>query len=375
MNEFIAVNEPLLNGNEKKYLNECIDTGWISSEGPFIKKFEDMLAAEVNRKYGIAVSNGSVALDMAIVALGIGKDDEVILPTFTIISCAAAIVRAGAKPVVVDSDPITWNMDVTQIESKITKKTKAIMVVHIYGLPVDMDPVIDLSNKYGLKIIEDAAEMHGQTYKGKPCGSFGDISTFSFYPNKHITTGEGGMVVTNDDQLAAKLRSLRNLCFIPEKRFYHEELGWNYRFTNLQAALGLAQLERLKEHVTLKRKMGLQYTELFSGFSEFQLPLPMTGFSENIYWVYGLMLKDHIPFDAEFAMKKLAEKKIGTRPFFYPMHQQPVFHKMGLFKNESYPVAEKMASRGFYVPSGLGLKEEQMITVVSKIREMFDECI
>lgn len=375
MCEFIAVNEPLLNGNEKKYLNECVDTGWISSEGPFIKKFEDLLAAEVNRKHGIAVSNGSVALDMAIVALGIGKDDEVILPTFTIISCAAAIVRAGAKPVVVDSDPITWNMDVTQIESKITKRTKAIMVVHIYGLPVDMDPVIELSKKYGLKIIEDAAEMHGQTYKGKPCGSFGDISTFSFYPNKHITTGEGGMVVTNDDQLALKLRSLRNLCFIPEKRFYHEELGWNYRFTNLQAALGLAQLERLKEHVTLKRKMGLRYTELFSGFSELQLPLAKTGFSENIYWVYGLILKDHIPIDAEFAMKKLAEKKIGTRPFFYPMHQQPVFHKMGLFKNESYPVAEKMASRGFYVPSGLGLKEEQMMIVVEKIKEMFDECI
>ncbi len=375
MSEFIAVNEPLLNGNEKKYLNECIDTGWISSEGPFIKKFEDMLAAEVNRKHGIAVSNGSVALDMAIIALGIGKDDEVILPTFTIISCAAAIVRAGAKPVVVDSDPVTWNMDVNQIEQKITKKTKAIMVVHIYGLPVDMDPVITLAQKYGLKIIEDAAEMHGQTYKGKPCGSFGDISTFSFYPNKHITTGEGGMVVTNDDHLAARLRSLRNLCFIHEKRFYHEELGWNYRFTNLQAALGLAQLERLKEHVVLKRKMGLKYSELFSGLSEIQLPLQKTDFAENIYWVYGIVLKDHIPFDAEFAMKKLAEKKIGTRPFFYPMHQQPVFLKMGLFKNEIHPFAEKMASRGFYVPSGLALKEEQMVTVAEKVREIFNECL
>lgn len=193
MTEPILVNEPLLNGKEKQYLNECIDDGWISSEGPFVKRFEEEFATRMGRKYGIAVSNGSVALDAAVVALKIGPGDEVILPTFTIISCAAAIVRAGAKPVVVDCDRQTWNMDVSQIEAKITPKTKAIMVVHIYGLPVNMEPVLKLADKYGLHVIEDAAQMHGQTFQGRPCGSFGDISTFSFYPNKHITTGEGGM--------------------------------------------------------------------------------------------------------------------------------------------------------------------------------------
>jgi perosamine synthetase len=232
----IPVNEPLLDGNEKKYLSECIDTGWISSEGPFIRQFEEQFAQRVGRKYGIAVSNGSVAIDAAVAALEISRGDEVILPTFTIISCAAAIVRAGAVPVVVDCDPHTWNMDVSQIEAKITPRTKAIMVVHIYGLPTDMEPVLALADKHGLKIIEDAAEMHGQTYRGLPCGSFGDISTFSFYPNKHITTGEGGMLVTDDQKLAERCRSLRNLCFQPQKRFVHEELGWNFRMTNLQAA-------------------------------------------------------------------------------------------------------------------------------------------
>ncbi|MFM6198227.1 MAG: DegT/DnrJ/EryC1/StrS family aminotransferase, partial [Dolichospermum sp.] len=193
----IPVNEPLLNGNEKKYLNQCIDTGWISSEGPFIKQLEEQFSAKVHRSYGIAVCNGSVALDVAIAALGIGKGDEVILPTFTIISCASAIVRAGATPVVVDSDPMTWNMDTKEIEAKITPRTKAIMVVHVYGLPVEMDQILNLAEKHGLYVIEDAAEMHGQTYKNRPCGSFGDISTFSFYPNKHITTGEGGIIVTD----------------------------------------------------------------------------------------------------------------------------------------------------------------------------------
>ncbi|MHC5714786.1 MAG: DegT/DnrJ/EryC1/StrS family aminotransferase, partial [Nostoc sp.] len=246
----IPVNQPLLNGNEKKYLLQCIETGWISSEGPFVKQLEQEFAARVGRKYGIAVSNGSVALDAAVAALGISQGDEVILPTFTIISCAAAIVRAGAVPVIVDSDPVTWNMDVSQMEAKITSRTKAIMIVHIYGLPVDVDPIQDLADKYGLYIIEDAAEMHGQTYKGRSCGSFGNISTFSFYPNKHITTGEGGIIVTNDAHLAERCQSLRNLCFQPQKRFVHEELGWNMRMSNLQAALGVAQLERLDEFVT-----------------------------------------------------------------------------------------------------------------------------
>lgn len=366
----IPVNEPLLNGNEKQYLIECIETGWISSEGPFIKQLEEQFAARVGRQYGIAVSNGSVALDAAVAALAIGQGDEVILPTFTIISCAAAIVRAGAIPVVVDSDPHTWNMDVNQIEAKITPRTKAIMVVHIYGLPVDMDPVLALADKYGLHIIEDAAEMHGQTYKGRPCGSFGEISTFSFYPNKHITTGEGGMIVTDDAHLAERCRSLRNLCFQPQKRFVHEELGWNLRMSNVQAALGVAQLERLDSFVTQKRWMGQRYTELLTGIPGIQLPLTQTDYADNIYWVYGLVLNDSVPFDAEEGMRRLGKQKVGTRPFFWCMHEQPVFKKMGLFEAESCPVAERMARLGFYIPSGLALTDEQLEQVAHTLKEV-----
>lgn len=370
MTDPIPVNQPLLNGKERQYLNECIDDGWISSEGPFVKRFEQEFAARVGRKYGIAVSNGSVALDAAVVALGIGSGDEVILPTFTIISCAAAIVRAGATPVVVDCDSQTWNMDTAQLEAKITPRTKAIMIVHIYGLPVDMAPILELAQKYNLQLIEDAAEMHGQTYKSQPCGSFGEISTFSFYPNKHITTGEGGMLVTDDEALAERCRSLRNLCFQANRRFVHEELGWNLRMTNLQAALGIAQLERLDEFVARKRKMGERYTELLTDIPGLQLPVPHTDYAENIYWVYGLVLNEEVPFDALEVMQRLGAYKIGTRPFFWPMHEQPVFQKMGLFLGESYPASEKIARRGFYIPSGMALTDEQMVRVVDVLKEV-----
>jgi len=369
--EFIPVNQVSLDGNEKAYLNQCIDTGWISSEGPFVRQFEEQFAAQVGRQYGIAVSNGSVALDAAVVALGVGKDDEVIMPTFTIISCAAAVVRAGAKPVLVDSDPFTWNMNVDEVKKRITNRTKAIMVVHIFGLPVDLDPIIDLAARNGIQIIEDAAEMHGQTYKEHPCGSFGNVSTFSFYPNKHVTTGEGGMIVTDSVELAEKCRGLRNLCFQPRKRFIHEDLGWNFRMSNLQAALGVAQLERLDAFVERKRRMGKQYTELLSEVSALQLPLPRTEYAQNIYWVYGLLLKDDVGFDAEEAMCRLKELGIETRPFFWPMHEQPVFKKMGLFDSESHPVAERMARRGFYLPSGLGLTSNQISYVANSVRTVF----
>lgn len=370
---FIPVNEPLLNGNEEKYLVECIRTGWISSEGPFIKQFEEQFAARAGRKYGVAVSNGSVALDAAVAALVIGAGDEVIMPTFTIISCAAAVVRAGAVPVLIDSDPVTWNMDVAQIESRITSRTKAIMIVHIFGLPVDMDPVLEIAERYGLKIIEDAAQMHGQTYKGKPCGSFGDISTFSFYPNKHITTGEGGMIVSDNLALAERCRSLRNLCFKPEQRFVHDELGWNFRMTNLQAALGVAQLERLDEFVQIKRRMGTRYTKLLAGTTGIQLPLAQTDYADNIYWVYGLVLDDNVPFDAKEAMARLGKLGIGTRPFFWPMHEQPVFRKMGLFAGLRYPIAERIARRGFYIPSGMALTDGQMERSATAIKEMLND--
>ena len=368
----IPVNQPLLNGNEGRYLQECIDSGWISSEGPFVVKFEEAFARRVQRKHGIAVANGSGALDIAVKAIGVGEGDEVIMPTFTIISPAASVVRAGAVPVLVDSDPITWNMDVTEIEAKVTAHTKAILIVHIYGLPVDMDPVFDIANRHGLKIIEDAAEMHGQTYRGRPCGSFGDISTFSFYPNKHVTTGEGGMVVTDDEQLAERCRGLRNLCFEPAKRFQHDDLGWNYRMTNLQAAVGVAQLERLDDVVTLKREMGRRYTELLAKVFGIQTPLPRTEYAENIYWVFGIILDDNVPFDATSAMSQLRDLTIGTRPFFWPMHEQPVFRKLGLYESGPYPVAERLARRGFYVPSGVGLSEANIQRVAESVRRLIE---
>ncbi len=358
----IPVNTPLLSGNELKYVTECIETGWISSEGPFIKKFEEGFAHYIGLKNGIAVSNGSAALDIAIKALGIGKGDEVIMPTFTIISPAQSIVTAGATPVLVDSDSETWNMDVSQIEAKITPRTKAILVVHIYGLPVEMDTIVALCQKYNLKLIEDAAEMHGQTYNGKLCGSFGDISVFSFYPNKHITTGEGGMILCNDDDLAAQCQKLRNLAFEPNgRRFIHNEIGWNYRMTNLQAALGVAQLEKIEYHVQRKRAIGNLYADGLKGIKGFQLPLKATASAENIYWVFGLVA-DTEALQIEM-VNKLTAAKIGTRPFFWCMHEQPVFRKMGLFANEQYPVAERLARNGFYIPSGLGLTDNDIFEV------------
>ena len=368
----IFVNEPVLNGNERKYLNECIDTNWISFEGPFVKRFEQGMAELTQRKYGIAVSNGSVALDTAVIALRLGEGDEVIMPTFTIISCAAAIVRCGATPVLVDADPLTWNMCVEDLEAKITPRTRAIMVVHIYGLPVDMDAVLALAKKYHLAVIEDAAEMHGQTYNGRPCGSFGDISTFSFYPNKHITCGEGGMVLTNDAALAERAKAARNL-FFGKQRYVHEELGYNFRMTNLQAALGCAQLERIEETVQKKRYIGRLYQELLSDRTELQLPIEHTSYAENIYWVFGMVLKDEVSIDATEMMERLAKEGIGTRGFFWPMHEQPVFRKMGLFENESYPVAEQLARRGFYIPSGLNLMDEDQRYVATKINKVLDE--
>ena len=369
---FIPVNEPVLDGNERKYLNECIDTGWISSEGPFIREFESRFAARIGRRHGIAVCNGSAALDAAAAALRIEPGDEVILPTFTIISCAAAVSRLGATPVVIDCDERTWNMNVRDIEARITGRTRAIMVVHIYGLPVDMDPVLEIAERHKLFIIEDAAEMIGQTYRDKPCGSFGDISTFSFYPNKHVTTGEGGMIVTDDDALAERCRELRNLSFRAPRRFVHEELGWNFRMTNMQAALGLAQLERLDEFVARKRRIFARYSELLADVRGIKLPIASTEYADNINWVFGIVIDDSAGLDAEDAMGRLASAGVGTRPFFWPMHEQPVYRNMGLFAGESYPCAERIARMGFYIPSGLALTDDQTVRVAEAVRQVFE---
>jgi perosamine synthetase len=322
------------------------------------------MASLCNREQAFAVSNGSAALELAVQAIGIGKGDEVIIPTFTIISCVLAVVRAGATPVYVDADPHTWNMKVENIEPLISEQTKAIMAVHIYGLTVDMDPLLEIAERYNLKVIEDAAEVIGQNYKGKPCGSFGDISTLSFYPNKHITTGEGGMVLVNDDELALRCKSLRNLCFGKTDRFVHQELGWNFRMSNLQAAVGVAQLERLPQTLDKKREIGRMYHQYLEGCESFTQPLTKTFYCENIYWVFGIISKDKSR-NAKWWMNKLAKQGIGTRPFFYPMHMQPALQDVSPQVNK-YPNAEKIAKYGLYLPSGLNL-DENLVEEISKL--------
>ncbi len=365
----IPVNEPLIGEKELKYVTECLKGGWISSTGKFIEEFEQKWAEYCGMKYGIAVSNGTVALQVAVRCLDLESHDEVIMPTFTIISCALAVIYNGCKPVLVDSDSETCTMDVTQIEEKITNKTKAIMVVHIYGHPCNMEPILELAQKYNLKIIEDAAEAHGAEYKGKKCGGFGDISCFSFYANKIITTGEGGMILTNNEEYAEKARSYRNLCFRKDRRFYHTELGYNFRLTNLQAAIGLAQLERIKELIEKKRWIGKMYTERLREIKGLQLPTEKD-WAKNVYWMYGIVLDEKTNMNAaEFAMR-LKEAGVDTRPFFLGMHEQPIFHKMGLFKDEHYPVAERIAKQGLYLPSGLTLTEEQIDKVCDAVKKI-----
>ena len=261
-------------------------------------------------------------------------------------------------------------MKVEDIESKISSRTKAIMIVHIYGLSVDLDSVLSLAKKYNLKVIEDAAEMLGQEYKGKKCGTFGDISTFSFYPNKHITSGEGGMVLTNDKNLDDRAKSLRNLCFTKD-RFIHDEIGYNYRMTNMQAAIGVAQLEQIEDMVIKKRFIGDTYNELLKDIDSINLPITMTDYCENIYWVYAITLKDSFKKTAKQVMQELGEYKIGTRPFFYPMHQQPVFKKMGYFLDDNLPNSERLYNRGFYIPSGLGLKNSEIRYVAKTMIKLF----
>lgn len=369
--EPIPVNMPLLGELEQKYLAECIDSGWISSEGPFVKKFEHKFATRVERKHGVAVCNGTAALDCAMAALDLGPGDEVILPSLTIISCASAIVRTGATPITVDSLEDVWNMNPDEIESKITARTKAILVVHLYGLPVDMDAISKIAEQHGLAVIEDAAEAIGQTHRERQCGSFGMLSIFSFYPNKHITTGEGGMVVTDSDELAKKCRSLRNLCFgTGKKRFVHEQLGWNYRMTNMQAALGLAQLESLDDHLVRKRRIGELYHEALKEVSGISLPIPETSYAQNLYWVYGVVVEENKFKDATQVTDALSACRIGTRPFFWPIHEQPVFRRMGLFDGVSHPVSEKLARMGFYLPSGLTLSKEQILRAAEELKRI-----
>ena len=367
--EYIPVNIPLITEEDVEYVSKAMRETWVSGEGKYVAEFENSFAQLCNREFGIAVANGTVALDLVIEALELNPGDEVILPSFTIVSCLNQILRRGAIPVFVDALPDTWNMDVTQVEQLITPKTKAIMAVHIYGLPVDMDPLLEIAARHGLPLIEDAAESHGLMYKEKIAGSMGLVSTFSFYANKNITTGEGGMIVTDDLVLADKIRQLKNLSFIPERRFLHNDLGWNGRLSSIQCALGTSQIKRLNEIVEKRVRLGEIYQEGFAGIPNVLLPKHSTSFSKNNYWVFGIVLQNSFGSTAKEIMEVLDAQGIGTRPFFFPLHQQPMLEKFSSRKF-SLPVSEHLGEFGFYIPNGLGMNDSQVETVVSRVREV-----
>jgi len=363
----IPVNTPVIPQEAKIYVNDCLDTGWISSAGSYLQRFETEFAKYVDRKYAIAVSNGTVSLHLALVALGIGAGDEVIVPAFTIISCLNAILYTGATPVIVDVEPDIFTLDPEQLEKAYTPKTKAIMPVHIYGHPADMDPIIEFAQKHNLYIIEDAAETHGATYKGKKCGTFGEISSFSFYANKLITTGEGGMVVTDDDNLAKTLRDLRNLCHLPGQRFHHAMLGFNYRMTNIQAAIGCAQLIHAEEYLMRKRKMGKLYDEGLANIQGVEIT-KIRNWALSSYWMYPVRITKKSGMTCKEFQQKLKENGVDTRDFFWSLSEQPLLKKVDA-KVLPCPVSEKIAREGCYLPSGLALNENEIKRVIDAVKQ------
>jgi len=369
-NNFIPVCEPLLEGNEEKYLLECVRTNWISSQGKYVEEFSKKFAEFCGAKYCVLTTSGTTALHLALVALGVGKGDEVIIPAFTMIATAFAVIYTGATPVLVDSEPETGNIDPLKIEEKITKNTKVILPVHIYGHPFDMDPIMKLARRYKLWVVEDAAEAHGAEYKGKKVGGIGDIGCFSFYANKIITMGEGGSVVANNEKLFQKLNMLHDLAHSPQKRFLHEMVGFNYRLTNLQAAVGLAQLEQVDKFIKARRRNAELYNYYLKGIEGLRLPIEKK-WAKNVYWMYGVLLEKNLGVGRDELMEFLAKEGIGTRAFFEPMNRQPVFKKIGLFKQEKYPVAEDWGNRGLYLPSSSGLTEEKIKHMAEKIKKFF----
>lgn len=374
----IPVNVPVVGEREMEYVEECLKTGWISSAGRFIGEFETSWANYCGVQHGVAVSNGTLALQLALRAIGLEPGDEVIMPSFTIISCALGIVYNDAVPVLVDSDPVTWCMDVNHVEAKITDRTKAIMPVHIYGHPVDMDRVRELAKANDLVVLEDAAEAHGAEYLTNRsssdeswirAGAMGDLSTFSFYANKLVTTGEGGMVLTDDSTLADHLRTLRNMSYRDDRRFWHTELGYNFRMTNLQAAVGLGQVERIDEIVERKRWMGNSYTERLTGIPGLKLPVEQP-WAKHVYWMYAIELEESTGLDASQFAQRLQAQEVQTRPFFVGMHEQPVLRERGLFEGEDYPVTDRISRQGLYLPSGMALTESQLDQVCEAVREV-----
>jgi perosamine synthetase len=366
----IPVNQPLIAKNASKYVLDCLKTGWISSAGAYIEKFENKFAHYCDSQYGVACSNGTAALHLALASLGIGKGDEVIIPTLTMIATAFAVVYTGAKPILVDCEQDTYNMDPRLVEAKITPKTRVILPVHLYGHPVDMDPLLKLAKKYRLFIVEDAAEIHGGLYKNKKVGSLGNIGCFSFYANKIVTTGEGGMIVLNDKAIAEKAKRIRDLCHSPQKRFLHISVGYNYRLTNLQAALGLAQFEEINKFLKIKKRMAQLYNQQLKNIPGLVTPV-QKNYAQSVYWMYAILIKEkEFGCTAQELRQRLYKEGIDTRDFFIPMHKQPVFREMGWYKEENYPVADYVSPRGFYLPSGLAITKKQINYVAHTIKKI-----
>ncbi len=362
MNEFIPVCEPMLAGNEVEYVSEAVKTGWISSGGKYVEKFEKAFSEYSGCEYGVAVCNGTVALHLALTALGIGEGDEVIIPSFTMIATAFAVCYTGARPVFVDADPFTWNIDVTKIEEKINTKTKAIIPVHIFGNPCAMDQISELAKRYNLFIVEDAAEAHGAEYKGKKTGSFSSIGCFSFFANKNLTTGEGGMVVTNDAGYYDKCRYYRNMCFPlnAPRNYIHEEIGFNYRMSNLHAAIGLAQTEKADEY----KKLRIQNAEKYKFYLK---DCPGIIFqkdeadSVNVHWMNAILINpEEYGHTRDELMIHLKENKIDSRLLFNGMHRQPSMQKFGCDMKGEYPVTDRLADNGLYLPSASSLSDESI---------------
>ena len=370
-NGFIPVCSPLFSGNELANVVEAVSTGWLSSAGKYVKEFENAFTAYCGVKHGIAVCNGTVALHLALVALRVGPGDEVIIPDFTMIASAFAVCYTGAKPVFVDADAATWNIDVARIEEKITPRTKAVMPVHIFGNPCDMNALYVLAEKHSLALLEDAAEAHGAEFTGIKTGALGLIAAFSFFANKNITTGEGGMVITDDDALAAACRYHKNLCFPLDapRTYLHEHIGFNYRMSNLHAAIGLAQVEKADFYRNLRIRHGLQYRELLSDIPGITLQNDQTG-GKNVFWMNGLTVRpEEYGRTRDELMGHLAGKGIESRLFFNGMHRQPALQKFGCDCIGSYPVSDFLADNGLYLPSGSSLTEDDINRVCNLIRD------
>jgi perosamine synthetase len=365
MDHFIPVAAPALIGNEKEYVLDCLDSTWISSSGKYIDRFEAVFAEFCGVKHALTCCNGTVALHVALLALGVGPGDEVIVPTLTYVASANAVAYCGARPVLVDSEPQTWNMDPELIRQRITPRTKGIMVVHLYGHPTDMDPVLALAREHGLFVLEDAAEAHGAEYKNRRVGSLGDIATFSFYGNKIITSGEGGMVVTNDDELARKVRQLKGQGHDPQRRYWFPVMGYNYRMTNIAAAIGLAQAEKIDWQMERRREIAQWYRNYLGGDARFTLS-PEAEWARNVYWMNCVVLGRDFPLSRDATMERLAQEGIETRPFFYPMHTLPMYRESG----SCFPVADALAGSGFNVPSSSTLTEKEIAYICETLIQL-----